>query len=106
VGGDSELDTLNLAEGAIVILLRPEETRPRVICVCRPDHELDMERVVNWVHTQPDLLELLVRALRLAGVAGDVLDSIGEAAGAPGDDEVWLELWRRHEPWKHPVEET
>jgi hypothetical protein len=39
---------------------------------------------------------------------GAVRAAEGTAAGgfAAGDDEAWLELWRRHELWRPPADEA
>lgn len=73
---------------SIVIIIKPEESRPTVAFVSREG--VESARVVHWVTTQPPLLELLVRALRLAGGVDDVLDGLSTAAGGePGDDQAW-----------------
>jgi hypothetical protein len=95
-----EQRTIDVSElkNAVLIVIRPEESRPQVTGFF--DAPLDQTRVLEWVHRHPDLLELLVRALRLSGEADEVLDAIAAAAGSPGDDEGWLEVWRRFEPWR------
>lgn len=85
---------------AIVIVIRPEESAPVVRTFFRT--EVEVARANLWLETQPALLEIVVKALRLTGAYDDVLDGLAEAAGTPGDDDAWLELWRRHEPWKLP----
>lgn len=80
--------------GCLVIVVRPEETRPLVVEVFASD--LDRARLADWLGAQPELLEFVARALRLAGGHDDALDELSAVAGsAPGDDTAWLELLSR-----------
>lgn len=90
---------------AIVIVIRPEEPAPVVRMFFR--NEDDATRANRWLETQPALLEIVIKAVRLTGAYDDILDGLNEAAGtSPGDDDAWLELWRRHEPWKLPPDDA
>lgn len=56
-------------ENCVVIVLRPEESKPTVLFPS--GSELDAQRSIDWLARQPALLELVVRALRLAGDVDD-----------------------------------
>lgn len=76
-------------EGAIVILVPLEEGRPVIADTCRSGD--DRQRILAWVASQPDLLELYVGALRLSGADVAALDRLCEQVGSEsGDDEEWL----------------
>jgi hypothetical protein len=65
---------------AIVIVLGPEQSRPVIADTCRSPE--DRARILAWVASQPQLLELYVRALRLGGYdAEGVLDGVCEEEG-------------------------
>ena len=70
----AEHTTIELPQlaNAIVIVLRAEESQPIVGGVFST--RLDMRRAVSWVATQPELVELLERALALAGDDLQALD--------------------------------
>lgn len=62
---------------AIVIVFPLEESRPVVADTCRSPRE--RERILAWVASQPELVDLYVRALRLGGYDVDgVLDGVCE----------------------------
>lgn len=81
----------------ILIIVRNGESRPEVINVFS-------DEAVRWITTrQPELLELIVRAVRLAGSDDGILDRLNVAAGGErGDDAAWLEASRRIEPDERP----
>lgn len=79
---------LNLTD-CVVIVVRNGESRPEVI-------NAFSESALRWVATrEPELFELIVRAMRLTGEIDETLDGLSLAAGGErGDDTAWLAAWQ------------
>lgn len=84
-------------EDCFVVVIRNEETRPTVIEAFASAE--DRTRTLQWALSQPELANLLMRALRLEGRIDEHFDQLNTTAGGePGDDTAWLDAWARLDP--------